>query len=341
MNVTVLLGGDSPERDVSLASGREIIEALTERGHRVVPLDPALPPRTGLDLEGIGIGTAPPGKVPHLAPAEAFEWLKSDAIRSADVVFIALHGGRGEDGTIQALLESAGAVYTGAGMLGSALAMNKDRSKALMREAGVPAAEHILFHADSGTSGGDLRERVEERLGFPVVVKPNSQGSSVGFSFVEDPSGLGEAVAAGAEFEDEIMIEKYIPGRELTVSILGDEALPPVEIVPEGGFYNYKCKYTKGCSKYIVPAEVSGECRRRMKEAALRAFRALCCRDYGRVDFRLDMNENPYCLELNTLPGMTGLSLVPMAAAERGIGFGELIERICRIARERSGSLSS
>ncbi|MBD3178726.1 MAG: D-alanine--D-alanine ligase [Candidatus Latescibacteria bacterium] len=339
MNITVLLGGDSPERDVSLASGREIIHTLRERGHQVVPLDPALPPETSLNLEKIGIGTAPPGKVPGMDPGRAFEWLTSPAVMKADVVFIALHGGRGEDGTIQALLESAGAVYTGAGVLGSALAMNKDRSKALMSEAGVPTARHLLLRAASGASDDQLEKKVTAQMGFPVVVKPNSQGSSVGFSFVEHPEDLPEAVAAASEFEDDIIVEKYIPGRELTVSILGEEALPPVEIVPEGGFYNYKCKYTKGCSRYIVPAEISSSCRRRLEEAALAAFGALCCRDYARVDFRLDERENPFCLELNTLPGMTGLSLVPMAAAENGIEFGQLVERICWIARERSGNL--
>ncbi|MFO7916102.1 MAG: D-alanine--D-alanine ligase [Candidatus Krumholzibacteriales bacterium] len=341
MNITVLLGGDSPERDVSLSSGREIIKALRDRGHRTVALDPALPPGTSLDLKKIGIGTEPPGKIPRVDRKCAFDWLGSPAILKADVVFNALHGGRGEDGTIQALLESAGAVYTGAGVLGSGLAMNKDRSKALMREAGVPVADHILLKTGNRITDQRLQEMVSDRMGLPVVVKPNSQGSSVGFSFVREPEELPEAVAAGAEFEDEVMIEKYIPGRELTVAILGDEALPPVEIVPEGGFYNYKCKYTKGCSRYIVPARVSEECRSRMERVALATFRALCCRDYARVDFRLDGDDNPYCLELNTLPGMTGLSLVPMAAAERGIDFGKLVERICWLARERAGKINS
>jgi D-alanine-D-alanine ligase len=340
MNITVLLGGDSPERDVSLASGREIIQALRERNHRVVPLDPALPPETKIDLKKIGIGTEPPGKLPRLDPSCAFNWLCGNAVQQADVIFNALHGGRGEDGTIQALLESAGAVYTGAGVLGSALAMDKDRSKALLREAGVNTAEHVMIGAGNRAGDEELEELIAETLGFPVVVKPNSQGSSVGFSFVEELSVLPEAIAKAAEFEDQVMIEKYIPGRELTVSILGDEALPPVEIVPEGGFYNYKCKYTRGCSEYVVPAEVSGWCRKQLQREAAIAFEALSCRDYARVDFRLDDKENPYCLELNTLPGMTGLSLVPMAAAEAGIGFGELIERICWLARERSGTLN-
>jgi len=317
LKVAVLLGGDSPERDVSLVSGGEIIKALRGRGHEVVPVDPAIPEGEYNEPENAGIDTKPPGEVPHVEPDEVFNWLYRPRIQQADLLFNALHGGAGEDGTVQALLETAGVLYTGAGVLGSAIAMNKDRSKALMRETGIQTARHILFNCSGGMGNGEIEERVSSEIGFPVVVKPNCQGSSVGFSFVEEVSG--------------------ITGRELTVAIIGGKAFSPVEIVPEGGFYDYKCKYTKGSSKYIVPAGIEKKSAEKLKNEALLTYKALSCRDYARVDFRVDKDGATFCLELNTLPGMTRLSLVPMAAAEAGIPFDMLIENICFLALARSG----
>jgi D-alanine-D-alanine ligase len=269
--------------------------------------------------------------------SESLNWPNWERVREADLVFNALHGGKGENGTVQALLETAGLIYTGAGILGSSLAMNKDRSKALMIQAGVATADHIFLDRVNTLELSRVEERITDELRFPVVVKPNSQGSSVGFSFVEESSQLEGAIARGLEFDTELIIEKYIPGRELTVAVLGDRPLPPVEIIPEGGFYNYKCKYTKGCSRYVVPAEIEPETSRKLKEDAMAAFGALRCRDYARIDFRVGQRGDTYCLELNTLPGMTELSLVPMAAAEEGILFDLLIERICLLALKRSG----
>jgi D-alanine-D-alanine ligase len=335
LKIAVLLGGDSPERDVSIVTGMEVAKALVRGGHDVRTVDPALP---GNEQYGIGesaIGPAPPEESPAIDAERSRDWLNWDAVREADLVFVALHGGKGENGTVQALLESAGCIYTGAGVLGSALAMDKDRSKALMREAGVHTARHILLRWSGSLALEDLTAGIEEDIGFPVVVKPNSQGSSVGFSFVEKPAELGAAIETGLRFDDELMVEEYIPGRELTVAVLGETPLSPVEIIPEGGFYDYKSKYTKGCSRYVVPAEISKECAGKLQAEGVLAFRALRCRDYARIDFRVDEKERIYCLELNTLPGMTGLSLVPMAAAERGISFEALVERICRMALAR------
>ncbi|MDZ7860686.1 MAG: D-alanine--D-alanine ligase [Candidatus Krumholzibacteriota bacterium] len=337
LKVAVLLGGDSPERDVSLASGGEIIKALRGRGHEVFPVDSARPDGKYREGENSGIDTEPPEEVPRVDSAESLGWLRGEWTGRADLLFNALHGGAGEDGTVQALLETAGVVYTGAGILGSAIAMNKDLSKALMSQAGVQTAEHILYSCRQGAADKEIEKRIGEGIGFPVVVKPNSQGSSVGFSFVEKASELDGALKKGAEFGDKLIIERYIPGRELTVAVVGGEAFPPVEIIPEGGFYNYKCKYTKGSSEYVVPAEIEPACAESLKTQALIAYNTLLCRDYARVDFRVDSESGIFCLELNTLPGMTQLSLVPMAAGQAGIPFDMLIEKICLLALERSG----
>jgi D-alanine-D-alanine ligase len=335
MKVAVLLGGDSSERDVSLASGAHIIKALRAKGHDTCAVDPALPPGSSAEPGAARIGERPPEELAPLSSDEAFAWLHSAAVRSADIVFVALHGGKGEDGTIQALLEAARLVYTGTGVLGSALAMNKDRSKALLREAGVQTAPHLLVGASSGIACADAPGRIAVTLGFPIVVKPNCQGSSIGFSFVGDPGGLDEAFREAACYGCECIAERYVPGREITAAVLDGEPLPLVEIIPEGGFYDYKRKYTKGTSRYVVPAELDERIAERIRREAARAYAALTCRDYARVDFRLSPEGEPYCLEVNTLPGMTGLSLVPMAAKATGISFEELVERICMMALKR------
>jgi D-alanine-D-alanine ligase len=335
MKVTVLLGGDSPERDVSLASGITILRALRARGHEAFAVDPALPAGADAEPRAVKIGERPPGEIAPLPPDQTFAWLNAEPVRGADAVFIALHGGRGEDGTVQALLETAGIRYTGSGILASALAMNKDRSKALFREAGVQTAPHLLVDASSEKERAAAGAAVERSLGYPVVVKPNCQGSSVGFSFVQRAEELGAALRAAAGFGGRCIVERYVPGREITAAILEGEALPLVEIIPEGGFYDYKRKYTKGTSRYVAPAELDAATAERIRREAALAYRALDCRDYARVDLRLSEEGEPYCLEVNTLPGMTELSLVPMAAKAAGLGFEELVERIARAAAAR------
>jgi D-alanine-D-alanine ligase len=334
MKVTVLLGGDSPERDVSLASGMGIVRALRGRGHEVRPLDPAVSLERQIEPLDIHIDESPPDSLEPLPPELAFDWLRSPLLLDADAVFVGLHGGAGENGTVQALLEAAGVAYTGTGVLGSALAMNKDRSKAIFRFEGVQTAEHLLVRRGEMSAG--LHGLVGERLGFPVVVKPNDQGSSVGFSFVEDPSDLEEALGKASLFHCDVIIERFVAGREITASILGGTALPLVEVIPDGGFYDYKRKYTKGASRYVAPAELDENVARRFQEQAVLAYDALCCRDYARVDFRMSEEGEPYCLEVNTLPGMTELSLVPMAAGASGVSFDQLVERICMMAGGRA-----
>ncbi len=339
MNVAVLLGGDSAERKVSLASGKGIITALRKRDHEAVAIDPALPVDAQNEPGRAEIGEEPPVDIPSLSPERVFDWLKISAVREADCVFVALHGGAGEDGTVQAMLEVAGIPYTGTGVLGSALAMNKDRSKALFREAGVQTARHLLVPRDLAGDAGRIRQLIEGTVGFPAVVKPNCQGSSVGFSFLPDSRELAGALRSAAAFGDDLVFEPYIAGREITAAMLDGETLPLVEIVPDGGFYDYKRKYTKGTSRYEVPANMDNVLAARIKREAVLAYRALSCRDYARVDFRLSEGGEPYCLEVNTLPGMTELSLVPMAARGAGIEFDELVERICLMACARGKRL--
>ncbi len=335
INVAVLMGGLSEEREVSLVSGQGVLEALRRRGHEACPVDPAIPAEEQSDSCHAVIGDAPPEAIPPLPPEKVFEWLKLPRILEADLVFIGLHGGAGEDGTVQALLDTAGKAYTGTGILGSALAMNKDRAKALFNEAGVQTAPHLLTAGNGDVELHRVIETIETGIGFPVVIKPNDQGSSVGFSFVRKAAELPGALAASARFGAELIVEKYVPGREVTAAVLEGEALPLVEIIPEGGFYDYTRKYTKGTSRYEVPAKIDRRISDRIKREAILAYHALGCRDYARVDFRLNGEGEPYCLEVNTLPGMTELSLVPMAAAEVGLPFDELVERICLMALER------
>lgn len=334
MNIAVLMGGLSEEREVSLVSGQGVLEALRRRGHEVCPVDPALPAEQQSDSCLAVIGDTPPEAIPALPADKVFEWLKLPRILEAELVFIGLHGGAGEDGTVQALLDTAGKAYTGTGVLGSALAMNKDRSKALFNEAGVQTAPHLLTGISGDVELHRVIDTIETGIGFPVVIKPNNQGSSVGFSFVEKAGDLPAALKEAARY-GELLVERYVAGREVTAAVLDGEALPIVEIIPEGGFYDYTRKYTKGTSRYEVPAKIDKRTEDRIKREALLAWNALDCRDYARVDFRLSDEGEPYCLEVNTLPGMTELSLVPMAAAEAGLPFDELVERICQMARER------
>jgi D-alanine-D-alanine ligase len=256
------------------------------------------------------------------------------------VVFLALHGGQGEDGTLQALLDLTGVPYTGSGHLASALAMDKDLSKHLFRAAGVPTADWRM----AGLPKADRREEdafaeeVEREIGLPVVVKPSKQGSTVGLSVVRDIALLWPAIEEARKYDDEVMVEQFIPGRELTVGILGDEALPVGEIIPVHEIYDYECKYTAGMAREIFPADLSAEETSTVQDLARRAFRALKLSGYARIDFRMAPDGVFYCLEANTLPGMTALSLIPQAAVAAGISFPELCERIVQLALQTRGS---
>jgi D-alanine-D-alanine ligase len=213
--------------------------------------------------------------------------------------------------------------------------MDKEIAKVIFKANDIPTPDWISLDAQNLPQENDLTAEVERRLGFPVVVKPNNQGSTVGLSFVEKKQELVPALDEAARYSNRILLEKYIPGRELTVGVLGDEPLPVAEIIPEHGIYDYECKYTPGKSKYIVPAKLPEAKGVELQRLGLKAFQALRCADFGRVDFRMDASGNFFCLEVNTLPGMTPTSLVPKAAKAIGIGFDELVEKICLLAIER------
>ena len=340
MNVTVLLGGTSSERDVSLASGLRIAHALRDAGHAVTCVDPARGemPRSEEDaLRAAGVmKREPPTREALRAMAETslVTTLGSmRAVKDADVVFIALHGGDGEDGTVQAILNLARIPYTGSGHLASALAMDKDLSKRLFRAAGVLTADWIMTGPGSIVSAAE----VQKAFSFPVVVKPSKEGSTVGLSVVKEAGHLAGAIAEAALYDDEVMIERFVAGRELTVGVLGDHVMPVGEIIPKHEIYDYECKYTPGMAVEEFPAKLSPAQATEAQRLALLAFRALKLDGCARIDFRMTAQGELFCLEANTLPGMTATSLIPQAAAAEGIDFSTFCDRIVMLATPTRG----
>lgn len=327
MRIAVLFGGTSEERDVSIASAAQIIPALRGLGHEVHAVDTAtgrLQPPEEQRLLANRVSTAPPSST-------SIEQVRARAIaltpetfdiRATDVVFLALHGGAGEDGRIQALLDLAGMPYTGSNHIASAAAMDKDLAKRLFGSAGVPTPDWLMAPAEAAT--------VDKALGWPVVVKPSKQGSTVGLTVVRSAGELQAAIELARKFDDEVMIEKFIPGREFTVGILDQQALPVGEIITAGEIFDYRSKYQQGGAREVFPAQIPQTEATQLQEYALRAHRALKLGAYGRIDFRRDAQGNFWCLEANSLPGMTSTSLLPQAAAAAGIDFPTLLERICR-----------
>src|SRR3954465_6821507 len=340
--ITLFLGGTSSERDVSLASGVRIAAALRERGYQVRTVDPAVGPLTQDEEKRIlagGVKVAPPSEdeLRKMARESLPRLVKNiPSPQEADVVFLGLHGGYGEDGTIQALLDVVGVPYTGSGHLASAIAMDKDVSKHLFKNADVPTAEWILLNQSSWKSAAaDFGKTAIKRLGLPLIVKPSKQGSTVGLSIVKQAGELSAAIDEAFKFDDEVLVERFIAGRELTVCVIGGEALPVGEIIPKHEIYDYECKYTPGMAVEEFPAKLSKAEAARIQDFARRAFAALKLRGCARIDFRMSSTDGEfYCLEANTLPGMTGTSLAPQAAAAAGISFPELCERIVRLALE-------
>jgi D-alanine-D-alanine ligase len=329
MKIAVLFGGTSEERDVSIASAAQVIPALRGLGHEVMAVDTATGRLAGPAEQRLltsGVGPQPPSGsalagMRRGAPALAAE---TADMRDVDVVFLALHGGAGEDGRIQAVLDLAGLPYTGSNHIASATAMDKDLSKRLFRAAGVPTADWRMAPVTA--------EEIAGSLGWPVVVKPNKQGSTVGLSVVRSPDAFPAALALARRYDDEVMVERFIPGRELTVGVLEGRALPVGEIIAPGEVFDYQAKYQAGGAREIFPAELPADIAARVQELAVRAHAALKLGAYSRIDFRLDPEGRAWCLEANSLPGMTAASLLPQAARAAGIGFSELVERICKAA---------
>lgn len=299
-DITVMLGGPSAEREVSLKSGAAVVKALRSLGHTVHELDPRE------DSWSLPFGT--------------------------DVVFLALHGTYGEDGTVQRQLEALGVPYTGCDSETSRVAFDKVETKKRCIEAGVPTPRFEIFRSATAPWPDAWHP--------PVVLKPVRQGSSVGLQFVEEVPDWSRALSEALRYDSEVLLEEKISGRETTVGILGGEALPIVEVRPKQGGYDYKNKYTSGRTEYFCPAPFNEATTHRIQSAALGAFRAVGGRDYARVDVMVRPNGEPLVLEVNTLPGMTETSLLPKAAAAAGIGFAELCQRMIDLALQRRTAAS-
>jgi D-alanine-D-alanine ligase len=336
VKVALLTGGTSAERDVALASGLQVAAALRSLHHTVHMVDLAsgyVPPEQEAALLPGGVGREPP-------PLERLRELQRGmlsaglgevpAIRDADVIFIALHGGQGEDGTLQAVLDVIGVPYTGSGHLASALAMDKDLSKRIVRDHGLTVPAWVM--------GPATADYVKRTIGYPCIVKPSKQGSSVGLTLVRRGSDLGRALTLAERYDDEVMIEQFVGGPELTVGILGDEALPVIEIRPQHELFDYECKYQPGMSEEICPAPIDLALAAKTQDAAQRAHRALKLSGYSRVDFRVGGDGDIFFLEANTLPGVTAQSLIPKAARAAGMSFPSFAEAVCRLALERCGT---
>jgi D-alanine-D-alanine ligase len=293
--VCVLFGGISSESAISLATGQAILKAVERLGYDAVPI------KVTENLESC---------------------IQSLTNPRCDVAVIGLHGKYAEDGIIQGVLEYLKIPYTGSGVLASALAMNKLKAKEMFALHGIPIAKHVVVRR------GDHKLS----LPVPVVVKPNIEGSSVGISVVESESDYKVALEEAFRFDDTVLVEEYIPGVEISIPVYLGESLEGIEISPKSGFYDYKNKYTSGATDYFIPPRVSEDIRDNLRELALRAFEALGCRQYGRVDFRVN-GDKPYVLEVNTLPGCTETSLVPKALSYKGIGFDEFIKSLIETAR--------
>lgn len=324
--VAVVTGGSSSERDIAIASAAQVVGALRRRGHDVRVIDTErgwLSKGDERDFLKSSVGHRPPAEgVGQVFPA----WLSSPMDFKPDLWFLALHGGAGEDGRWQGLLEMTGIPYTGSGVLGSALAMDKDMTKRVLRAAGVPTADWLMAPV--------TRDEVERSLGWPVIVKPSKQGSTVGLSLVREAHALAEAIALAQQYDSEVMVEAYIPGRELTGPVLGTQALTVGEIIlTNREIFDYEAKYQPGGAREIFPADLPPAMTQEVQRLSVLAHQALKLHGYSRADFRLDNQGQLWCLEVNTLPGLTSMSLVPQAAAAQGISFDELIAQICRHAR--------
>ncbi|WP_070121165.1 D-alanine--D-alanine ligase family protein [Bacillus marinisedimentorum] len=305
MNITVLYGGVSAEREVSLSTGKGMMKALEAKGHEVAGID--FHPSNLGDLSGL----------------------------ETDFVFIALHGRHGEDGRIQGFLDMIGIPYVGSGVLGSALAMDKAKSKRLFELEGIRIAKDRALNRFEDFTLDELANE----FAYPAVVKPNHEGSTIGLTIANSKEELRKGIEDAFRHDDTVLVEEFVAGREVTVAVMGkpgrEQALPVVEIIPKNKFYDYEAKYSPGMSEHIVPAELEGGTTRYLKESAVKAHRVLGCEIYSRVDFIVpEDGSKPVILEVNTLPGMTPTSLFPDAAREIGLSYDDMIEKLLQLSVE-------
>jgi D-alanine-D-alanine ligase len=337
MNLTVLFGGTSAEREISLLSGYAMARAYEALGHKVTLLDPATGKVMGIKEYQISPPhpAAPsPEELGALHQGSVFvDSLVSDHIRKTDAVIIGLHGVPGEDGTVQAVLELLGKKFTGSGSRSSALSIDKAYTKILMEAAGVPTPKWSFISSSSPETLEGIMKQSLEKMPGGIVVKPNDQGSTVGLTISTQADFDFEAgIRLAWKYSKGALIEEFIEGRELTVAIVNGEPLPIVEIAAEGGFYDYHHKYTKGMTQYYAPADLPNDLAKKIQQSALTVYSCCDCNGYARVDYRLKPDGTFYCLEINTLPGMTETSLVPKAAKAARMSFEELCKKILEAA---------
>ncbi len=327
MRILVLMGGSSPERMVSLASGEAVAEGLDRKDHQVLKMDPSAPQKVYTIMEKVfegPVGEVPIGQNAPLSGDNIAEILRSLKKYSVDLIFPMLHGGWGEDGRLQAVFELSGIPFVGSGSTASALAMNKHLAKRVISTEGINTPEFFFLH----NNVLDRAPEMCEEFGYPLVIKPNHGGSTVGLTIARNRRPLEMGIRQVREMEDDLLVERYIPGRELTVGIFDGQGMSVVEMIPKDGFYDYKHKYTEGQTDYICPADIGAKLTQECLETGSLAFRLLGCEVFGRVDFRLDEQGKLYFLEVNTIPGMTMQSLVPKSAQAVGMDFPELVNRI-------------
>ena len=298
------MGGSSAEREISLKTGRSICDALRRRRYTVIPID---------------ADTSLPQKL---------------RVKRVSVAFLALHGLGGEDGTVQGLLEIMNIPYTGSGVTASAVCMDKGLTRVVLQSAGIPVPAGRTFQASQSAS------QSPKNLGWPLVVKPCTEGSSIGVSIVKSPSGWKRALVKTFQHGPQAVVEKFIPGREVAVGVLDNMIFPEVEVIAPGGFYDFKAKYGNAGTRYLCPAPLSSRLEQLLRKYSLQAYQALGCRGAARVDFRIHPNGRPYVLELNTIPGMTERSLLPMAAAQQGMTYDDLVEAMLHAALPKDSRFS-
>ena len=340
MKIIVLAGGISTERDVSIVTGSEVCKALREKGHDAAVLD-------------VYFGTRHPEWVfaPEYPFEKAVEEMRSNSARveeekkvrrvfwgehvielcqKADIVFMALHGENGENGKVQASFDLLGIRYTGTGYLGSALAMDKGLTKNMLEQNGVPTPQGFAMTKEEAGHNS-----YQDRITYPCIVKPACGGSSIGVSIANNEREFEAALQEAFSYEDTVVVEQFIKGREFSVGVVENEAYPIIEIVPKAGFYDYKNKYQAGATDEFCPAHISEEATKKMQDCAVKAAKALLLDKYCRIDFLMDDEENIYCLEANTLPGMTPTSLLPQEAAVLGMDYATLCEKLIEVSDEK------
>jgi D-alanine-D-alanine ligase len=329
------MGGNSSERAISLSTGSQIVAALDRDKYIISALDTAAISGMPAELPPGVISDCPGGT--ELAPFGLSQLAEQGSNARPDVVIIALHGKGGEDGTIQGVLELLGIPYTGSGVLSSALAMDKSMCKRVLAMDGIPVPGEIRIESGKAPSLDLLNAEIYSTFGYPVIVKPNSGGSTIGCEIVQSSDGLGEALKNAFKCDSTILVEQFVSGVEITAGLLGNEdpeVLPLIEIEAKGGFYDYEAKYAPGGSSHIIPARISPLAESLARDYAIRSHKALQCRGMSRVDMMVN-GDQPYVLEVNTIPGMTPTSLLPDAARAAGIGFSEMLNRLIRYAMEK------